>query len=38
MVFYGEPVAEAGFIDLADDKPGFGLTLKAPDENFKLTC
>ena len=36
-IFDGEPVAEAGFIDLADDRPGFGLTLKAPDEKFKLT-
>jgi L-alanine-DL-glutamate epimerase-like enolase superfamily enzyme len=36
-IFDGEPVAENGFINLADDKPGFGLTLKAPDSNFKLT-
>ena len=36
-IFDGEPVAENGFIDLADDRPGFGLTLKTPDENFKLT-
>jgi L-alanine-DL-glutamate epimerase-like enolase superfamily enzyme len=37
-VFDGEPVAESGFIDLADDRPGFGLTLKTPDPaTFKLT-
>ncbi|MBK8083759.1 MAG: L-rhamnonate dehydratase [Devosia sp.] len=36
-IFDGEPVAENGFIDLADDRPGFGLTLKTPDANFKLT-
>ena len=36
-IFEGEPVANNGFVDLADDKPGFGLTLKAPDANFKLT-
>jgi L-rhamnonate dehydratase len=36
-IFDGEPVAERGVIDLADDVPGFGLTLKTPDENFKLT-
>lgn len=36
-IFDGEPVAENGFVDLADDKPGFGLTLTTPDENFKLT-
>ena len=36
-VFDGEPVAENGFINLSDDKPGFGLTLKSPDANFKLT-
>ena len=37
-IFDGEPVAKDGFINLADDKPGFGLTLKnpAPDE-FMLT-
>ncbi len=36
-VFDGEPVARDGFIDLADDKPGFGLTLQVPDANFRLT-
>jgi L-rhamnonate dehydratase len=36
-IFDGEPVAENGFIDLDDHKPGFGLTLKTPDANFKLT-
>ncbi len=36
-IFDGEPVAENGHIDLADDRPGFGLTLKTPDANFKLT-
>jgi L-rhamnonate dehydratase len=37
-VFEGEPVAERGFVDLANDKPGFGLTLKTPDPaEFKLT-
>jgi hypothetical protein len=27
-IFDGEPVAKEGFIDLDDDKPGLGLTLK----------
>lgn len=36
-IFDGEPVAENGFIDLSDTTPGFGLTLKTPDANFKLT-
>ena len=36
-IFDGEPVAENGFINLRDDSPGFGLTLKTPDANFKLT-
>jgi L-alanine-DL-glutamate epimerase-like enolase superfamily enzyme len=35
-IFDGEPVAKDGAIDLADDKPGFGLTLQTPDENFRL--
>jgi L-rhamnonate dehydratase len=35
-IFDGEPVAENGFINLSD-APGFGLTLKTPDDNFKLT-
>jgi L-rhamnonate dehydratase len=37
-IFDGEPVAENGFINLADDKPGFGLSLKKPNPaEFKLT-
>jgi L-rhamnonate dehydratase len=37
-VFEGEPSAERGFIDLAEDRPGFGLTLRTPDPaEFKLT-
>ena len=36
-IFDGEPVAENGFINLDDAVPGFGLTLKTPDPNFKLT-
>lgn len=36
-IFDGEPVAEDGFVNLADDMPGFGLTLKTPDDNFRLT-
>jgi len=36
-IFDGEPVAENGFVDLDDSKPGFGLTLKTPDEHFRLT-
>lgn len=36
-IFDGEPVAKDGYIDLADDKPGFGLTLQKPDANFRLT-
>lgn len=36
-IFDGEPVAENGFVNLSDSKPGFGLTLKTPDANFKLT-
>ena len=35
-IFDGEPVADKGFITLGD-APGFGLTLKTPDANFKLT-
>jgi L-rhamnonate dehydratase len=27
-IFDGEPVAENGFLQLDDDKPGLGLTLK----------
>ena len=30
-------MASNGCIDLADDAAGFGLTLKTPDANFKLT-
>ncbi len=36
-IFDGEPVAEGGYINLSDTTSGFGLTLKTPDENFKLT-
>ena len=36
-IFDGEPVAENGVINLDDAVPGFGLTLKHPDPNFKLT-
>ena len=36
-IFDGEPVAKDGHIDLSDTTPGFGLTLKTPDENFRLT-
>ncbi len=36
-IFDGEPVAKDGFINLADDVPGFGLTLQKPDKNFRLT-
>jgi L-lyxonate dehydratase len=35
--FDGEPVVKDGFIDLSDTAPGFGLTLKPVDANFKLT-
>lgn len=36
-IFDGEPEAVDGCVSLSDDAPGFGLTLKAPDENFRLT-
>lgn len=36
-IFDGEPVAEDGFVQLRDDVPGLGLTLKEPDANFRLT-
>ncbi len=36
-IFDGEPVARDGHVNLSDDAPGFGLTLKAPDANFRLT-
>src|SRR5262245_2511209 len=36
-IFDGEPIAKDGFIDLSDTAPGFGLTLKPVDANFKLT-
>ncbi|MBX6322690.1 MAG: L-rhamnonate dehydratase [Rhodospirillaceae bacterium] len=37
-IFDGEPVAENGAVDLRDDLPGFGLTLKAADPaEFRLT-
>lgn len=36
-VFDGEPVAREGFVDLRDDVPGLGLTLKTPQPGeFKL--
>ena len=37
-IFDGEAEAKDGFIDLSDDAPGFGLTLKTPElKEFKLT-
>lgn len=30
-IFDGEPVAVDGHVNLADDRPGFGLTLQTPD-------
>lgn len=36
-VFDGEPEARDGHIDLSDDAPGFGLSLKTPDADFRLT-
>ena len=37
-IFDGEAVAKDGFINLSDDTPGFGLTLKTPSpDEFKLT-
>ncbi len=36
-IFDGEPVAENGYVNLSDTMPGFGLTLKTPGANFKLT-
>jgi L-alanine-DL-glutamate epimerase-like enolase superfamily enzyme len=36
-IFDGEPEAKDGYINLADDVPGFGLTLQTPDANFRLT-
>lgn len=37
-IFDGEPVAKDGFIDLSNDRPGFGLTLQTPNpDEFKLT-
>jgi len=36
-IFDGEPKAVDGHVNLADDRPGFGLTLQTPDANFKLT-
>jgi L-rhamnonate dehydratase len=27
-IFKGEPVAQDGYVDLRDDLPGFGLTIK----------
>jgi L-alanine-DL-glutamate epimerase-like enolase superfamily enzyme len=37
-IFDGEAVAKDGKVNLADDRPGFGLTLKDPDPTeFELT-
>ena len=36
-IFDGEPEANDGHINLADDVPGFGLALQTPDANFRLT-
>jgi L-rhamnonate dehydratase len=36
-IFDGEPIAKDGHIDLSNDTPGFGLTLKTPDsKEFRL--
>lgn len=35
-LFDGEPVAQDGFIDLADDLPGLGLSLKADLSDFEV--
>ena len=36
-IFEGEPEAKNGFVDLDNDQPGFGLTLKSANPNeFKL--
>ena len=38
-IFDGEPEAHGGTINLRDDAPGFGLTLKRPDPaEFSLTA
>lgn len=37
-IFEGEPVARNGFVDLSDEAPGFGLTLKAPTPEFRLSA
>lgn len=38
-IFDGEPVAKNGEVQLQDDAPGFGLTLKSPDPSeFRLTA
>ncbi len=37
-IFDGEPVAQKGFVDLDDHRPGFGLTLRSDNPaEFKLT-
>jgi L-alanine-DL-glutamate epimerase-like enolase superfamily enzyme len=36
-IFDCEPVAARGTVNLADDRPGFGLALQTPDANFRLT-
>lgn len=35
-IFDGEPEAVDGHVNLADDRPGFGLTLQEPSEHFRL--
>lgn len=38
-IFDGEPIAQDGFINLDDNKPGFGLTLQTPNpDEFNLIC
>jgi len=37
-IFDGDPVAKDGFVNLSDDTPGFGLTLRTPSpDEFRLT-
>ncbi len=37
-IFDGDPVAKDGFVNLSDDTPGFGLTLRTPNpDDFRLT-
>ena len=35
-VFDGEPEVRGGYVDLSDDVPGLGLSLKTDTENFRL--